>query len=214
MSDHRVRGQPRLLDETLDALKIGVWSWRGEQRLIRYSRTTADLFGLPYDKARHGLPLDRYIKAMHPEDRDRFVDILDRTLAEGGPFLAEYRTVPKPDTERWVLDRGEFERDREGRVVAGRGLVIDITDRLDEEQLKGSAFFKPGFQNLPAIERAVEHALALSELLEGDVVTGSNGDILRALTAQTLKILAGEIASSMDEGVGDQITSLPLTRLH
>jgi PAS domain S-box-containing protein len=212
MPDQHENGQTEVVYEALDALRIGVWRWSPASDIVHYCRVTAELFGVPYEP-RSGLPLSRFVAAMHPEDRQRFHDILDKAASEGGQFMAEYRTVPEPGSERWVLDRGEFARDAEGRIVSGWGIIVDMTDRLDEEQLRGNAFFGAGFQALPSVERAVEHALALRELLDGDDFAGSHGSLLRTMMDEILKIMSREIAASLERDVRGDDTSAP-KRLH
>ena len=182
----------------MDALRIGLWSWQGAPHLIRYSPVTANLFGVPTASCRSGLPLARFIAAVHPEDRERFTEAMDQTLGTGGPFVAEYRTIPALGTERWLLDRGEFELGHDGRAVAGRGMVIDLTERVGEERIKGTAFFSPGFQNLPPMERAVEHVLAISELLDEGVIPGNRGELLRVMMDEVLKIVGQEVSAQLE----------------
>ncbi len=69
----------------------------------------ARLFGVPTAEAWNGLPLDRFAAGVHPEDRDRFIDLIGRAQRTGGPFNAEYRTLDEAGTTHSVLDRGEFE---------------------------------------------------------------------------------------------------------
>lgn len=212
MPGQHENSQSELVHEAIGALRIGVWNWRHSSNIVHYCRVTAELFGVPYEP-RSGLPLSRFVAAMHPEDQQRFHDILDKAATEGGQFIAEYRTVPEPGIERWVLDRGEFTRDAEGCIVSGWGIIVDMTDRLDVEQLKGNAFFGAGFQALPSVERAVEHALALRDLLNGDDFAGSQGSMLRAMMDEMLKLMGRELAVSLErDAMGDDASASK--RLH
>lgn len=80
----------------------------------------------------NGGPLERYLAAIHDEDRERVTQLIGRSLAAGETFEAEYR-LRSTDRERWVVARGRIERDANGKAFRLPGVVLDITRRKTAE---------------------------------------------------------------------------------
>ncbi|MEW6386636.1 MAG: PAS domain S-box protein [Thermodesulfobacteriota bacterium] len=76
---------------------------------------------------------------LHPEDRDRVLTELDRSLNQGEPFIAEYRIFTKEGQLLWFHDHAWLVRDRGGQARFLQGVAMDITQRKRaEEALKES----------------------------------------------------------------------------
>jgi PAS domain S-box-containing protein len=78
-----------------------------------------------------GLPFTRHdwLATIHPEDFESVIHALSRALEDGSPFAAEYRTLLKDGTVRWLATRGEISHDAEGAPARIIGTVADITAR-------------------------------------------------------------------------------------
>lgn len=188
---------------TLASLGIGIWSWRGSPDRVQCCPVAARMFGVPTEEARKGLPLERFASSVHPDDRDRFNDLIEQASLTGGPFVAKYRIMTDPDTTRSVLDRGEFEMGPDGRAVAACGVVVDVTDRPSGDEFADLSLDPPSFADLPPLDRAVEHALALYRLL--DVIPGPRRQLAELLLGSVLEILGKEVAASLQRsGYGFQ----------
>ena len=119
------------LDAALRAGGIATWvmdvaSLRvfGDENLTRFFNVD------PADA--DGGPLDRYVAAMHPDDRPRVEHLIGAALESGESYSAEYR-VNSADGERWVLARGRIHRDAQGRPTRMYGAVLDVSDRRRAE---------------------------------------------------------------------------------
>jgi serine phosphatase RsbU (regulator of sigma subunit)/PAS domain-containing protein len=86
-----------------------------------------DLLG--YD----GTPGDRTFAAfehrLHPDDRARVVEVLERTAATGGGYETEFRVVLPDGAVRWMASRGRALDDGHGRTLRVIGATWDITGR-------------------------------------------------------------------------------------
>jgi len=191
MIDIPDRNDMDFVGRALDALNIGVWSWTGSPANVRCCPVAARMFGVADGAALAGLPLDQYAARIHPDDQERFKLKIARAQRVGGSFLVEYRTNSTHDGVRSLLDRGEFQLGPTGHAIAARGILVDLTDLQDREAIKGNAFFRPGFQKLQPMERAVEHALALHELI--GAMEGDAGREANVHMKHVLFILAQEI---------------------
>ena len=96
----------------------------------------------------HGLPANTtleqhedWLKRLHPEDRAHANLTLQNTLAStSSQYISEYRIIrPNDGQTRWILAKGQIERDADGQPVRLIGAHIDITDRkIIEEKLRES----------------------------------------------------------------------------
>jgi PAS domain S-box-containing protein len=105
-------------------------SWRIDvagQRLL-WSDETYRIFGIP-----PGTPLtyETFLAAVHPDDRGA-VDTAWQAALDGEPYDLEHRILAAGEV-RWVGERAELERDRDGTLRGGFGTVQDITERKRAE---------------------------------------------------------------------------------
>jgi len=122
----------RRLDSALIAGEVGTFEWDVPDDRLRGDQNFARIFAIRLDAA-GGAPLDDYLAAIHPDDRDRVSKTVQHTIDTGEDYEAEYRIVGHSE-ERWVIARGKGERDASGRVVRFPGVVLDITERKRAEE--------------------------------------------------------------------------------
>jgi two-component system, cell cycle sensor histidine kinase and response regulator CckA len=80
-----------------------------------------------------------YADLIHPEDRERVWNEIQRALARGERFRIEYRIRTSSGDERWVREQGCGVWDENDQVVALEGFIQDITERrLANEALRQS----------------------------------------------------------------------------
>jgi len=77
-------------------------------------------------------PLDRFVKAIHPDDRAHVMEAVMRTVNTGADYETEYRVLNE-GVERWVRARGRLAPPDEHGVVRFHGVVLDITARKRAE---------------------------------------------------------------------------------
>ncbi len=74
---------------------------------------------------------------VHPEDKERAAEALDRVRAEGKPLRCEYRLLNSANQARWFLDEATLVRDESGEPLFLQGILVDITeDKQVEEELR------------------------------------------------------------------------------
>lgn len=78
---------------------------------------------------------DRWIRLLHPDDRDRVLAETQAALAERRPLDYEYRIRTREGDVRWIHDRGHFVLDPEGRPLYWQGVMMDITTHKASETL-------------------------------------------------------------------------------
>src|SRR5690242_7581925 len=86
----RESGDDAHLRATLDGARIGTWEMELPQQVVRLSRMSASLLGLPEASPTSFAGL---LALVHEEDRGRVRAELERSATEGGPFDCDYRIL-------------------------------------------------------------------------------------------------------------------------
>lgn len=120
------------LEATLAAARIGTWEYDVVQGRLWADGNMARYFGLTPEQAQGG-PLEPYLKAMHPEDRDRVAQAIQEAVDTGDLYQCEYRLLLPDGSLRWVIARGRIERNPEGRTTHFPGVVFDVTAQREAE---------------------------------------------------------------------------------
>ena len=126
------------LDASLEAAEVGTWQFDVVQNVVRADANLVRMFGVtPADAA--GGSLDAYTRAVHPDDRGRVAEAIQKALEAGDGYEVEYRLAAPGGVVHWVIARGRVVRDTIGRAIQLPGVVVDITQRkLVEDQLRES----------------------------------------------------------------------------
>jgi len=74
-------------------------------------------------------------KRLHTEDAQRVLFELSRCHATGDPFVCEYRMVRRDGEVVWFRDEGTIVRDDFGKPLFRQGVMVDITERRQAEQV-------------------------------------------------------------------------------
>jgi two-component system, cell cycle sensor histidine kinase and response regulator CckA len=143
----------------------------------------------------HELSADRewWYSAVHPEDRGRVQQSLERTFAgKISAWAAEYRFLCSDGKWANVYDRGYILRDENGTPVRIVGALMDITERkkLEEEFLRSQRM-----EGIGTIAAGVAHdlnnmlspILAASELLEDSLKRPEDAAILKVVKDSVMR---------------------------
>jgi PAS domain S-box-containing protein len=130
--ERRIAAAEQRLQSALAAAKMGAWEWDPVTDVVKASSTIADVFGLApgqaMDTSRFGFTL------VHPDDRERHRTLVTAAAARGQGYYAEFRIIrPLDGRVAWMEERAQFvkhARTGQPRLV---GLVIDVTDRKQNE---------------------------------------------------------------------------------
>jgi PAS domain S-box-containing protein len=73
-------------------------------------------------------------QTLHPEDRERVLRATESARERREPLVIEYRVLDKQGRDRWLLDRGRFTYDADGRPSTWDGVIIDVSERREAER--------------------------------------------------------------------------------
>lgn len=121
------------LEEALAAGLVGSWSWDIKKDIVTADRGLANLFGVSVERALQGMPIQTFVDSIYEDDKEAVSALISRTVESGDKFESEYRTIDTDGNVRWVIARGQVERDSNGAAVHFPGVMIDISSRKETE---------------------------------------------------------------------------------
>lgn len=125
------------LRQALEASRMGSWEWDIGTNKVYWSPGLEALHGLApgtFDGS-----FEAFQKDIHPEDRERVLTSITKTIETGTEHHIEYRLLMPNGSERWVEGKGTLYRTPEGIPTKMIGVCSDITDRKQtEEKLRAS----------------------------------------------------------------------------
>ena len=136
-SEEALRASEARLKLAQHAAGLGIWDWELETGAISWSPEMYGILGL--DPVRDAeAPFQAWLDVLHPEDRDRANEAVQRAAAQGDPFSIDFRIQHRATGEqRWVRSHGVSVLDAEGRPSRVVGVNVDVTEeRRREEELR------------------------------------------------------------------------------
>lgn len=132
LAEQRLQVEHERLELALGAGRMGAFDMQIPDGVLWWSAQTYRLFGVS-EQGFVPTP-DKVLALMHPDDREGFSDGRAESLAQGRPFVHEFR-IRRPDgSQAWLGHRGHAEYDADGVPVRSFGITMDITERKQAEQ--------------------------------------------------------------------------------
>jgi diguanylate cyclase (GGDEF)-like protein/PAS domain S-box-containing protein len=127
---------------------------------------------------------------VHVDDRVKAATTWNERLASGGLYEDQYRLRHVSGDYRWVLSRGEAERDERGRVVRWYGTCTDVHDQVTARELLLSS---------EALNRSIVKASpdSISLLDPAGIVRSLNPAALTALSTRSSADFVGRSWSNV-----------------
>ncbi len=119
------------LQLAIDAAQIGPWHWDLVTGEVLWSPQCLALFGLPADTV---MTHERFLQAVHPDDRERVQAALREAIENHVEYAIEKRVLETDGSVRWLAARGRCNYDDAGRPLHIVGVTFDITDRKRAEE--------------------------------------------------------------------------------
>lgn len=94
-----------------------------------------------------------WMERIHPDDRDRVLEVAERSAERGDRFHMEYRLIHKNGHVVWVTEDDVCVRDDDGQALYWQGVMLDVTPlKQAEDQLRlTESQFQALVEHLPAV---------------------------------------------------------------
>lgn len=147
-TDHELRESEARLSLATNAAKAGLWIMNANTSEVWVSERTRNLFRFSPDEK---VTYDGFLKAIHPEDREKVMKVVQQALQSGETIGIEYRIILPDGNIRWIDARGR--RDESTELLRLVGVSLDITERKElEERIKYAAEeWQATFDSIPQI---------------------------------------------------------------
>ena len=116
-----------MLKKAQSIAHIGSWEWDIESNKLTWSDEIYNIFGL--DATQFGASYDRFVSSIHPDDRDAVVNAVNETVVYDRPYNIEHRIVHPSGEVRFVQERGDVYRNKDGQTQSMIGTILDITEQ-------------------------------------------------------------------------------------
>lgn len=148
-SEEALRRSEARLSTAQKVAHVGSWEWDFTTKKVEWSSEMYRLFGID-PEAYDGKP-ESVLKVIHPDDRQAFIQSMEKNLAGGGTGPLEYRVVLPNGEIRNLFADGEMIRGQDDLPVKSIGILHDITERRRRESAteESNARFHSLVANVP-----------------------------------------------------------------
>ncbi len=133
-SEELIRQNEERLKIALDAGKIGVWDWEIDNNTLTWTDNVYTIHDV--SKKDFIVTFDNFKQLIHPDDRARVLQEIEKSLQNKTQFYIEFRIVPPSGTVRWVETQAVVTYDKNGKPTRMLGATTDITQHKQLEQEK------------------------------------------------------------------------------
>jgi PAS domain S-box-containing protein len=136
--EERKRAQQALADEGEQLIEaqrlaqVGSWQWDPGTDTAAWSEELYRIAGRDPNLPPPGYK--EFPKLYTPESLERLTGAVEKALRTGKGYELDLETIRPDGSTRWIIARGEVQRDAAGRIVALRGTAKDITERKRTEE--------------------------------------------------------------------------------
>jgi PAS domain S-box-containing protein len=117
------------------ALEVGgmaTWDWDMVSQEVMWSEGYLQLSG--FKPGAIDPSYEAWIGSVFSEDRERVLETLQAAMRDKHEYRAEYRTISREGSVRWLEARGQTFYDPSGKPVRMVGIIVDITERKRAEE--------------------------------------------------------------------------------
>ncbi|MHA1908203.1 MAG: PAS domain-containing protein, partial [Candidatus Thorarchaeota archaeon] len=132
-TDDALRTSQAFLAEAQRIAHVGSWDWDIINDVDVWSEENYRIFGV--DRKEFTPSYERFLEMVHPEDREEVRKSVQGALNSGKPYSLDHRIIRPDGTIRFVHEEGEATFDERGRPIRMFGIMADLTDRVQAEQL-------------------------------------------------------------------------------
>jgi PAS domain S-box-containing protein len=175
-----LRASEERLSFLVESAGMGTWDWDLRSGRLEWSERCFEMFGMP---AGGEMTHERFLNALHPEDRGRIEQAIQQSLSQNQDYIVEMRALWPDGSIHWITSRGRAYFDPAGKPVRMSGAAMDVTrlKQTQEDLKQARAEAKAHADNMTAIFDAVPAAAFFSHDRKCEKITSNRAayDLLR-----------------------------------
>jgi len=113
----------------VDAAGLGIWEWHPNQQRLVWDERMFKFYDAPATLRESSLYHAFWESRLHPDDRERAVQELHRSLANGSIYNSTFRVIHGNGSVHFIQAAAHIERDDEGHLCQIVGFNRDITEQ-------------------------------------------------------------------------------------
>ena len=122
----------RRLELAIDAAEHGFWDWDLITGETYFSPVYYTMLG--YENEELPMNFNTFSKLIHPDDKISVMPAIEKSVAEGKPYEAEFRLLCKDGSYKWIRGKGKsYFKESSDKPVRAVGLHIDIDEKKKYE---------------------------------------------------------------------------------
>lgn len=168
---------------------VGTWDWDIPGDSFYVDPRFARLFGVDPALADKGVPIETYLRGIHPDDLERVSAAINDAVETASPFAEEYRTIDLDGVVHWISAKGRCFHDGDGKPLRFPGAIVDRTRDRDREA-RQSALLRLGDELILGEAQANHTAKALQIL--GETLGIARVGYASVDTAETVATISSE----------------------
>jgi diguanylate cyclase (GGDEF)-like protein/PAS domain S-box-containing protein len=115
----------------VDAAELMYWEWDRDSDQLHWGRDPSSIVGTAGGTTTRW---SEYLEMVHPEDRERYLNVVGTAWEQVGPCTNEYRVIRQDGRIAWLSSHAKTLADASGRVHRMIGVSQDITERKRQEE--------------------------------------------------------------------------------
>jgi len=124
------------LNEAQRIAHLGSWEWDAVTEQLSWSPEQYRIMGFDPEAGVPSIP--SAVARIHPDDRERTLQLMQRSFQTGEPYAADFRIVHPDGEERIIHSRGAVARNAAGHGERLIGTSQDITERVQAEAARAA----------------------------------------------------------------------------
>ena len=163
--EERLKQSEERLERAQEIAHLGSWELNLAENTLTWSDEIYRIFGLKPKE--FGATYEAFLEYIHPDDRAAVDEAYSGSVREGkDTYEIEHRIIRKDNREvRFVHEKCQHIKDKNGNIVRSLGMVHDITERKRAEQE-----IKESEERFRAIAEASPILIAVSRVSDGTIL--------------------------------------------